>query len=55
VSVTLERPLFSINRANEYFDIRELQAQTGQEVENFASVILKELRARSESSGGGIE
>ncbi len=43
MSVTLERRMVSLSRAGEYFDRRELQAQTGQPVENFASVVLKEL------------
>lgn len=43
MSQQLERTTFERSRAAEYFDARELQAQTGQPVENFASVALKEL------------
>src|SRR5215212_11748103 len=39
----LERITFESSRAGEYFDARELQAQTGQPVSNFATVALKEL------------
>ncbi len=39
----LERTTFETSRAAEYFDARELQAQTGQPVQNFATVALKEL------------
>jgi len=39
----LERQTFSFSRAGEYFDARELQAQTGQPVGEFFAVILKEL------------
>src|SRR5215217_7237345 len=39
----LERTTFETSRAAEYFDARELQAQTGQPVRNFATVALKEL------------
>jgi DNA topoisomerase VI subunit B len=39
----LERTTFETSRAAEYFDARELQAQTGQPVSNFATVALKEL------------
>lgn len=39
----MERTTFESPRASEYFDARELQAQTGQPAENFASVALKEL------------
>ena len=41
--VELQRTAFEASRAAEYFDAKELQAQTGQRVENFASVALKEL------------
>ncbi len=41
--VTLDRTIFETSRATEYFDARELQAQTGQPVEMFATVALKEL------------
>jgi DNA topoisomerase VI subunit B len=39
----LERTTFEISRAAEYFNVRELQAQTGQPRERFAAVALKEL------------
>jgi len=39
----LERIISKSPRAAEYFSVKELQAQTGQPVENFATVILKEL------------
>ena len=39
----LARTIFEISRAAEYFSARELQAQTGQPLDNFATVILKEL------------
>ena len=39
----LERTSFETSRAAEYFDARELQAQTGQLASNFATVALKEL------------
>jgi DNA topoisomerase VI subunit B len=39
----LERTTFESSRAGEYFDTRELQAQTGQPSSNFATVALKEL------------
>src|SRR4051812_36161828 len=39
----LQREMFSISRASEYFDARELQAQTGQPRHRFAAVALKEL------------
>jgi len=39
----LERTTFTYPRSLEYFDINELQVQTGQAVENFPSVIVKEL------------
>ena len=39
----LNRTVFSFSRALEYFDAEELQAQTGQPVYNFYSVVLKEL------------
>jgi hypothetical protein len=35
--------MFSFSRAKEYFDVRELQTMTGQPVERFPDVILKEL------------
>jgi hypothetical protein len=37
------RETFSVSRASEYFDARELQAQTGQPRHRFAAVALKEL------------
>src|SRR5688572_30039295 len=39
----LERTTFETSRAAEYFNVRELQAQTGQPRERFAAVALKEL------------
>src|SRR5215212_5545582 len=39
----LKRTTFETSRAAEYFDARELQAQTGQPASNFATVALKEL------------
>jgi DNA topoisomerase VI subunit B len=39
----LKRTTFETSRAAEYFDARELQAQTGQPLQNFATVALKEL------------
>jgi hypothetical protein len=41
--VKVERTTFSVSRAAEYLDARELAAQTGQPVSNFATVALKEL------------
>ncbi len=38
-----DRTHFSVSRAAEYFDVRELQAQTGQPVSAFGEVVLKEL------------
>lgn len=43
MAVQLQRQIFEISRAAEYFTVRELQAQTGQLEENFAQVVLKEL------------
>jgi DNA topoisomerase VI subunit B len=40
---TLARTTFETSRAAEYFNVRELQAQTGQPRERFATVALKEL------------
>lgn len=39
----MERTMFETSRAAEYFDARELQAQTGQPRYEFATVVLKEL------------
>jgi DNA topoisomerase VI subunit B len=39
----LQRTTFETSRAAEYFEARELQAQTGQPRQNFATVALKEL------------
>jgi DNA topoisomerase VI subunit B len=39
----LERTAFEFSRAREYFELRELATLTGQEPENFATVVLKEL------------
>ena len=43
MAVLLQRQVFEISRAAEYFTVRELQAQTGQSEESFAKVVLKEL------------
>jgi len=37
------RTTFRTSRATEYFDIREVEAQTGQPLQNFATAGLKEL------------
>jgi hypothetical protein len=39
----LERTIFETPRTAEYFEARELQAQTGQPISQFFSVVLKEL------------
>jgi DNA topoisomerase VI subunit B len=39
----LDRTTFETSRDSEYFNVRELQAQTGQPVEMFAAVAFKEL------------
>ena len=41
--MNLERTIFETSRSAEYFNARELQAQTGQTIERFADVALKEL------------
>ena len=41
--VNLDRTHFQISRSAEYFDVRELQAQTGQPDYKFGEVVLKEL------------
>ena len=38
MAIQLQRQVFEIFRAAEYFTVRELQAQTGQLAENFAKV-----------------
>ncbi len=43
MTATLNRTTFEISRAEEYFDAKELQAQTGQQSDRFAVVALKEL------------
>lgn len=43
MAVLLQRQVFEISRAAEYFNVKELQAQTGQLEERFAAVCLKEL------------
>jgi len=43
MAVQLQRQVFEISRAAEYFSAGELMAQTGQLKENFAAVVLKEL------------
>jgi hypothetical protein len=42
-TINLDRTHFNISRAAEYFDVKELQAQTGQLVKAFGEVVLKEL------------
>jgi hypothetical protein len=42
-AATLSRTVFETPRTAEYFDPRELQAQTGQPISQFFSVVLKEL------------
>jgi DNA topoisomerase VI subunit B len=42
-AATLQREMFLVSRASEYFDARELQAQTGQPRHRFAAVAVKEL------------
>ena len=39
----LERTTFEFSRAREYFELKELSTLTGQQPENFATVVLKEL------------
>ena len=39
----LERTHFTVSRSAEYFDVKELQAQTGQPVSSFGEVVLKEI------------
>ena len=39
----LDRTVFTFSRTLEYFDIKELQAQTGQPSHNFPLVVVKEL------------
>ena len=41
--VSLNRTTFETSRAAEYFDVKELQAQTGQSSDMFPAVVLKEL------------
>jgi DNA topoisomerase VI subunit B len=41
--VMLQRTTFETSRASEYFNLKELQASTGQSAERFAAVALKEL------------
>src|SRR5690242_18309423 len=43
MSSPFQRTMFEISRAAEYFDAKELQAQTGQTADQFASVVVKEL------------
>ncbi len=43
MTIPLQRTHFSIGRASEYFDAKELQIQTGQPRYKFATVVLKEL------------
>jgi len=42
-TVNLDRRHFHISKAAEYFDAKELQAQTGQPASAFGEVVLKEL------------
>jgi len=57
MSANLERTHFNISRAAEYFDPKELQAQTGQPVSKFGEVVLKELidNALDACESSGIE
>jgi DNA topoisomerase VI subunit B len=41
---TLERTVFEISRASEYFDTNELEKMTGRRVSRFDVVVLKELK-----------
>jgi hypothetical protein len=43
VTAPLQREMFATPRASEYFDLRALQASTGQPARRFAEVVLKEL------------
>ncbi|WP_290653778.1 hypothetical protein, partial [Aquisalimonas sp.] len=43
MTVTLDRQMFSLSRAAEYFSVKELQTLTGQPRGEFGAVILKEL------------
>jgi hypothetical protein len=43
MTVNLDRTTFEFSRGLEYFDARELQTMTGQPVERFPDVVLKEL------------
>ena len=54
---SLKRDIFHIARSAEYFDKNELQAQTGQPVEAFGEVVLKELidNALDACESAGIE
>src|SRR5215510_15036480 len=42
-AAVLERETFEISRASEYFDLGELEKQTGQPRSRFGEVVLKEL------------
>jgi len=57
MSANLERTHFNISRSAEYFDPKELQAQTGQPVSKFGEVVLKELidNALDACESAGIE
>ena len=43
MTATVERVVFSTPRAAEFLELRSLQSQTGQPVEEFGSVVIKEL------------
>ena len=43
MTATVERVVFSTPRAAEFLELRALQSQTGQPVEEFGSVVIKEL------------
>lgn len=42
-TVNLDRTHFQISRSAKYFDVRKLQAQTGQPKSTHGEVVLKEL------------
>jgi len=55
--LNLDRTHFNISRSAEYFDAKELQAQTGQPLSSFGEVVLKELidNALDACENAGIE
>ena len=56
-AINLERAHFEISRSAEFFDVKELQAQTGQPASAFGEVVLKELvdNALDASETAGID